>query len=94
MTRTDLHSVNTFTDEAMGFLDRHPALDAQQQSFGGVVWGFMRAIAECPDCPGKFRVPLDDDWHQLYCTSCEHVWVFVDQPAEPTKPRRSRRKLA
>lgn len=54
-------SVDTFVDSALDFTERHRNLDAQQASFGGLLWGAMRAIAECPDCPGRFRVPVEPD---------------------------------
>jgi len=75
--------VKTVVDEANAFMDRHadrvppgsPAL-----TIGGLTWGLMRAIAECPTCPGVFRAPaghrlgFPHDWDALRCPSCELVW--------------------
>ena len=71
---TDLHAVDTFVDEAAAFHRRHPDLDAQQASFGGLAWGLLRALAECPECPGTFRRPLDAAWTRLACPRCGGVW--------------------
>lgn len=83
--RRDMHSVDTFIDEAIGFTKRHPDLDGQQQAFGGSLMGFMKAIAECPDCPGVFRIPFDSDWKPnafgewkyLGCPKCEKFWTYT-----------------
>lgn len=75
-----LRGVDTFIDEAIAFNARHPELDEQQQAFGGLLWGAMRAIAECPNCPGRFRVPLDGDWNRLYCPGCGYLWQRTEQP--------------
>jgi hypothetical protein len=85
------HSVHTFTDEALAFTDRHRDLNPGQAGIGGMVWGFMRAIAECPDCPGTFRIPLDEEWHELACPKCHGVWTFQAEPPPPVKrPRRKK----
>ncbi len=76
-------SVKTFTDEALGFIDRNPALNNVQQTFGGLLFGSMRALAECPVCPGHFRIPLDEDgtpnafgsWTYLVCQNCQNTWT-------------------
>lgn len=66
----------TFLVEGAAFSDRHEAtLGARVATTGGVFWGLLRAIAECPDCPGVFRRPLDDDWGRLGCPQCLNVWV-------------------
>ena len=75
-------SVATFTDEALGFIERNPGLNATQQAFGGVLFGAMKALAECPECPGHFRIPLDEDgtpnafgsWTYMYCPNCDQMW--------------------
>lgn len=65
---------DTFTDEALAFTRRHPDLTPQQQTFGGLAWGLMRAIAECPDCPGVIRTPRDN-WRHLDCPACQKRWT-------------------
>lgn len=76
----DLHSVHTVIDEGEAFIERNN-LDGAAASMGGLTWGLLRAIAECPDCPGIFRVPLDDDWNMLYCPSCKGIWAKKDTDA-------------
>jgi hypothetical protein len=40
-------------------------------------WGMLRAIYECPDCPGSFRVPLKADPNTIVCPNCCGVWEYV-----------------
>lgn len=71
MTHTD-----TFVDEANSFIERNN-LEGQQATFGGLWWGMLRAVMECPDCPGVFRIPVEgDDIGVIYCPSCKNVWEF------------------
>lgn len=65
----------TFADEGLKFIQDHPGLNDIQANLGAVTWGFMRAIAECPECPGIFRIPDNEDWDHLYCPSCHGVWT-------------------
>lgn len=77
-----MRGVNTFVDEAMSFQSRHNALNNIQSAFGGTLFGFMKALAECPECPGHFRIPYDADgtpnafgeWAYLYCPNCKALW--------------------
>jgi hypothetical protein len=77
--KENLHSVGTFVDEGQAFIDRHPDLNEEQATMGGVMWGLLRAIMECDNCPGHYRVPLDKDWDlpggRLYCANCGGVWT-------------------
>lgn len=92
-----MDSVKTFRDEATGFTKRHPDLNATQQAFGGVLLGMMKALAECPDCPGVFRVPFDADWtpnafgewKYLGCPKCEKIWERAQPETEPEPKRKS-----
>lgn len=90
---------DTFIDEALAFTERHRDLDPQQHSFGGLVWGMLRAIAECPNDPGVFRVPVDADgkqlgplanWAYLACPKCGGVWAYQEPKPEPIKAKRKR----
>lgn len=90
--------VDTFVTESASFLKRHPGLDDVQKSFGGLTWGLMRAVAECPNCPGHYRVPITADgqidhsgaWDRLACSHCRHVWTLA--PVEPGLAPKKRRK--
>lgn len=74
MTR-NLDSVNTFFDYGNEFAVKHrDELGETAATWGGIVIGFMRAILECPDCPGHFRIPQDDNWDKLYCRNCKQWW--------------------
>jgi len=70
-----MNKVRTFVDEGIQFTKSHPELNDVQANSGAVTWGFMRALAECPDCPGVFRIPDNEDWDHLYCPSCQGVWT-------------------
>jgi hypothetical protein len=76
--------MQTFCDEADAFRDRNRAeldeLGETATAFGTVTWGLMRALAECPDCPGTFRTPIGtavgaDAFDVLRCPRCERVWA-------------------
>jgi hypothetical protein len=72
----DLHSVHTFCDESTAFAERHRAdVPGDQRVWGAVAWGFLRALAECPACPGVYRVS-PDQWQTLICPQCAGVWVW------------------
>lgn len=71
------HSVGTLIDEGEKFIDKS-GLTGATVTWGGMVWGLMRAIAECPNCPGRFRTPLDPDWHRLHCANCGYTWTHED----------------
>jgi hypothetical protein len=66
--------VETFVTEAQAFTTRHPDLNATQQSFGGTAWGMLRAVLECPDHAGIFRIPLDREWNRLVCPADNTLW--------------------
>jgi len=61
--------------EGTDFMIKYPELDTIQLNLGSITWGFMRAIAECPNCPGVFRIPDNENWDHLYCPSCNTVWT-------------------
>lgn len=94
-----MDSVKTYVDEGQSFLSRNDDLDAQQSSFGSLLWASMRAMAECPDCPGAFRIPHDSDWtpnafgewKYLACPKCQKVWELTSKPERP-KTRTPRRR--
>lgn len=70
--------VGTFVSEAGGFVRRHPDLSEAQKAMGGTAWGMMRAVLECPDHPGAFRVPLDDQWVSIVCPIDGSTWITPD----------------
>lgn len=89
--------VATFVDQSKDFLSRHPDLNDVQKSFGGLTWGLMRAVAECPNCPGHYRVPITEEgkidqsgeWHRLACSQCRHIWTLAPlEPESTAKPKR------
>ena len=84
-------AIDTFMDAWADFDHRHP--EYKDNPLGGMTWGFMRAIAECPRCPGVFRVPVDgSNWDLLRCPACGGLWKWQD-PAETAKTKaHSRRK--
>jgi hypothetical protein len=75
----DLHTASTVVDEAKAFMDRHKELNETQAVMGGMWFGFLRALMECSECPGYYRVPLDKEWYRpggrLYCVHCGGVWI-------------------
>lgn len=98
-----IDSVKTFTEEGQGFIDRNPGLNKTQQAFGGVLFASMRALAECPKCPGHFRIPMDEDgtpnafgsWTYLVCPNCQTMWTSkpVEEPSIPAKPKSRKKKF-
>ena len=68
------NSVDTFLQEGKAFAERHP----DTPEIGGWAWGLLRAVMECPNCPGHFRVPLDKDWKRIACPNCKNVWERKD----------------
>ena len=81
-TRPDLDAVGTMVTEGQDFYQRHAAtLGDTAATWGGMLWGLMRAIAACPPCPGVYRVPQDDAWQTLICPRCHGVWVKRDDAA-------------
>lgn len=70
-----MSKVDTFGKEGKIFLKEHPELNEVQANLGYVTWGFLRALAECPECPGVFRIPDNENWDHLYCPSCHGVWT-------------------
>lgn len=91
----------TFVDETNAFQARHrdelDELGPAATSFGMVTWGMMRALAECPDGPGTFRIPVghrigrSDGWDALACPTCQKVWTRQPDVPEVKKPSRKRR---
>jgi len=86
----DMRIVDTVIDEGKDFIDRHPELQGVRLDFGGerkvdaadmggLLWGLLRAVAECPSCPGVFRVPLDEEWNRLICPNCKRVWRKIEE---------------
>ena len=88
---TDLHPVNVVCDEAKRFMARHPELNDTQKSVRGLCYGFLRALAACPDCPGVFR-GSPDGWHTLVCRQCGGVWVHQPKAQPPALPQKGKRR--
>lgn len=88
--------VETFLREGQAFASRHAELPGA--TMGGFAWGLLRAVSECPDCPGVYRVPQDQEWLVLVCGNCHGTWTrdpTIDPFAPaPAKPRRSRKGKA
>lgn len=76
-------SVATFTREGLAYIERHPELNEIQKAVGGMAWGMFRAVLECPDHDGAYRVPLDREWVRLVCPVDGAVW---DRPSEQREP--------
>ncbi|MFH0901312.1 MAG: hypothetical protein V2A73_11855 [Pseudomonadota bacterium] len=76
-------SIDTFVDEGIAFTERHRNEPGFVQSVGGLTWGFMRALAECPDCgKGVYRRPVGPDgdrWALLRCPQCQRVWRWLTE---------------
>lgn len=87
-----MEHVDTVCDEAKAFMARHPDLSQTAQATGGLIWGLLRALAQCPDCgPGVYRWS-PDQWHTLLCPQCGGVWIHQDTlVAEVVKKTRARR---
>ncbi len=85
---TDIsHSTHVAVDEMLAFDQRHQG----EYMVGGLVWGLMRAVAECPRCPGVFRVPLDgNSWDELRCPACGGVWQHIPETKATKKARKTR----
>ena len=74
--------VNTFVNEAISFQSRNKDLSEFHSAVGATLFGFMKALSECPECPGHFRIPYDTDgtpnafgeWKYLYCPHCKNMW--------------------
>lgn len=66
------NSAATVAIEGDAFAKRHAELGPEAAVMGGLAWGLLRALAECPDCPGSFRVPAGQDglWR---CPACGKV---------------------
>lgn len=96
----DLHSVNLAIDEAkrlLGQLEpevRHSTL----AGIGAMAFGMLRAIAECPYCPGVFRYPINPEQTLWRCPQCSNVWHWdmnaprAESKTETNKPRRRRKR--
>ena len=78
-----LHSVHTMVDEGRKFAEEHSELNETQAAWGAVVWGLLRALYECPNCPGYFRVPrmTTVGVEVLWCARCGGQWVHKDDLA-------------
>lgn len=83
----DNHSVGTFVKGAQQFGKAHPGLSETQAALGGALMGMMKALLECPKCPGYYRVPITQNdegkWEveapfgpmrYIYCHKCGGVW--------------------
>ena len=77
---SNLDHTRTCLDEGNAFIARHPELNGTQQTIGGLTWGLLRALMECPNCPGVFRRPRQtvEGIEVLWCSSCGGQWVHQD----------------
>jgi len=67
----------TVVTEGMSFIERHPELNSAQADMGGLTWGLMRALYECPVCgPGQYRYTPKDHHDWMVCSKCQNVWVY------------------
>lgn len=59
---------------------------AQKAQIPALAWGMFKAIMECPDCPGHFRVPVDfgDGQEWIHCPNCDGYWVYSPKPESGT----------
>ena len=83
-----LHSVHTVCEEAKTLAARHPELPDAAQGAGMLAWGLLRAVAECPECPGVFRCPTDTAWTHLDCPHCGGRWTYHPKAPGSTPPRK------
>lgn len=65
--------------EGTAFAQRNRDLSPDAQSMGALAWGLLRAVAECPHCPGVYRT-----WHydanndEIWtCPHCQRQWKYV-----------------
>lgn len=73
----DRDPARTFVQEGDAFYAQHVAdLGHTAATWGGLTWGLLRALAECPDCPGVFRYALDDEWRFWRCPRCGGMWEW------------------
>lgn len=90
--------VATVVREGQAFLDRLdlpknkalPARQVEAATFGAWAWGCLRALYECDNCPGSYRVPLgklaaerfgvecNSDEDILKCPACGAEFLHVD----------------
>ena len=93
-TNDPLRSVHTVIEEGLAFDARHPDLrDNPFRGTGMLLYGLLRSVAECPACPGVFRVPSDATWTHLDCPQCHQRWTAVTPGATPpAKPKKQRRR--
>jgi hypothetical protein len=94
-------SVATVLREGRTFLDRHPDIaNGPAATLGGLTWGILRAVMECDNCPGVYRVPVSGypgGVDAITCPSCGGVWVHRGHPlfalpATPETIKRSRKR--
>ncbi len=80
--------LETFSREGNAFIERHKDdLPPAGLSLGGLFWGMYRAVMECPNCPGHFRVPLDPEGQELYSPCCGAHWYLPTEPATHSKKK-------
>ncbi|HUY76875.1 MAG TPA: hypothetical protein VMV29_08890 [Ktedonobacterales bacterium] len=96
--------VDTALREGRAFIDRHPELQEPENgriaTFAGLTWGVFRAIYECDDCPGVYRVPVRNhpDGEAITCPSCGGVWIrrgadeTATTPEAPSVAKRKRKR--
>lgn len=104
---TDQHT-DAFLEEAESFIADHPDLSEWQAAVGGTIWGLLRALMECPNCPGHFRVPLRPEEERADLIRQLGILILVEreylycphcgnvwerqEDAPPPKPKRKRKK--
>ena len=90
---TDLYSVETVCNEGNRFVQEHH-LEGAAASLGALTWGLLRALYECPACPGEFREPRMSTIgiEVLWCPRCKGQWIHKDdltQIETLTKPEQA-----
>src|SRR5690349_18578886 len=97
----EIDHAETVVREGRAFLDRHPDIaDGPAATLGGLTWGILRAVMECDNCPGVYRVPISGGaggYDAITCPSCGGVWVYrghpmFSLPATPETTKRSRKR--
>ena len=86
----DMHGVKTFVDEAQGFINRNNLNDSPvAATLGGMFWGMLRAVVECPNCPGHYRTPVMVEGEEYcHCANCDGWWKYTPEAEAPKKGKK------
>ena len=86
----DIDNVTTLVKEGEDFYQRNVGeLGRTAASIGGLFWGLLAAVAECPNCAGSFRCPIGGDEHEELwrCAKCGGVWARKRRSEEAEKAK-------